>query len=266
MRPAATGLLLFAAALLPALSAAAPENAPTPEICIIIDDLGYRLHEDLTAATLPGPLAFAIMPHTPHAVRIARIATAGGKDVLLHLPMEALQKQKNRLLGPGALTFDMSQEEFTKTLQDDLDSIPGVIGVNNHMGSLLTAHAGRMAWLMRSLRSAHKFYIDSMTSRMSVAGDVAREMDVPFLKRDVFLDNRRDDRSIRAQFHELVRLARSRGRALAIGHPYPETLRVLETELHRLDDYGVRLVSVRRMISETPAVMARAGGSDTGPH
>jgi hypothetical protein len=246
-------LLLPLLAALSIVSAATAAEPGTPVISIIIDDVGYRHRQDREALELPGPLAFAILPHSPHAAEMSALAIRGGKDVLLHLPMEAMKPEQNRFLGPGGLTFDMDREEFTNTLRGNFVSVPDAIGVNNHMGSLLTGHAGRMEWLMDFLRTNGKFYVDSMTSNRSVAGAVAVEMDVPNLSRDVFLDNHQDAGNIRDQFQELIAAAHRKGAALAIGHPHPETIAVLREELAQLDYHGVELIGLRELLLDVRA-------------
>ena len=228
-----------------------PDRGDVPRISIIIDDVGYRRNEDLEAIELPGPLAYAILPHSPHATSISELANRNGKEVLLHLPMEAQEQDKNRFLGPGALTLNMSRQKFLATVRDDLHSFPNIIGVNNHMGSLLTRIPGYMEWLMHYLRHSGKFYIDSMTSGGSVANGIARENHVPSMRRDVFLDNIRSMSYINGQFDELIEIARHKGYAIAIGHPHPETLAVLANRLRTLDAYGVRLVSLSQMLKDT---------------
>lgn len=252
---------LLAALLLIAAVPAGAEEPRTPVIAIIIDDLGYRHRHDLEALRLPGPVAFAILPHSPHAEEMSALARRDGKDVLLHLPMEAVKAEQNRFLGPGGLMLDMDHAEFLDTLQQNFRSVPDAIGVNNHMGSLLTKHAGRMEWLMEYLKSNGKFYVDSMTSNMSVAGTVAARTKVPSLSRDVFLDNHQDAQDIRIQFRELIDTAHRKGAALAIGHPHPETIAVLREELARLAAYRVELVGLRQLLFEAhrPARAVPAG-------
>jgi uncharacterized protein len=228
-------------------------DAAKPFISIIIDDIGYRMREDLRAMALPGPVAFAIMPHSPHARQMSELANEKGKDVLLHLPMQAMEEEKNKFLGPGALTLQMTHKEFIRTLNNSLRSVPYAIGVNNHMGSLLTRHPGHMRWLMESLKNRNKFYIDSVTSSDSVAGNVAREMHLPFLRRDVFLDNVQSDKDIQKQFDELINIAKRKGVAIAIGHPHPRTVAVLSRELLHLDKYGVTLISPKEMLKHRNA-------------
>ncbi len=245
--------LLLLTLLPPPVTPADTPDAAIPKISIIIDDIGYRWVDDRKALELPGPLAYAIMPHSPHAERMSRIAREGNKDVLLHLPMEALDERKNRFLGPGALMLEMDRRQFIRTLYENLHSFPNIIGVNNHMGSLLTRHAVHMEWLMQHLRTQNIFYIDSVTIHKSVTRSVARENRVPYRQRDVFLDQRREEKYIHEQFDKLLRIARERGRAIAIGHPHPETVSVLAERLARLEQEEVVLVSLRAMVPEPAA-------------
>ena len=248
LRLALCALAALAVLSMPTGSSAAGLVQAEPEISIIIDDIGYRLRDDRQAMDLPGALAYAIMPMSPNARLMSRLATERGKTVLLHLPMQPIHKEKNRFLGPGALKLGMTRKQFLETLNSDLRSLPEAIGVNNHMGSLLTQHKGQMEWLMKTLNNDNKFYIDSMTINGSVAGKVARENRVPCLRRDVFLDNSLDPAYIQHQFEHLVELAKLRGAAVAIGHPHPETIRILMKNLSDLDSYGVVLVSLPDMI------------------
>lgn len=242
-------ILVFA---VPEVHAAHHGHRQVPWISIIIDDIGYRRVEDFQALDLPGPLAFAIMPHSPHAVVISRLADKHGKDVLLHLPMQAVESDKNRFLGPGALTMDMNRRQFVKTLADDLHSFPNIIGINNHMGSLLTQQPGFMEWLMHFMKGSGKFYLDSVTTSDSVAGGIARENRVPYLRRDIFLDDVQDASYVEAQFDALIATAKRKGHAIAIGHPHPETLAVLARRLPELYRRGVILVSLRQMLGNPP--------------
>lgn len=226
-------------------------SAPTvalPRIAIIIDDLGDRLVEGQRAVALPGPLAMSFLPHTPNARVLAAAAITDGKEVMLHLPMQAMTGND---LGPGAITLDTTETEFRRMFRENLDTVPGVVGVNGHMGSLLTRHPGHMTWLMTALLEAGGlFFVDSYTTLESVALQMADEAGVPAIKRDVFLDTDPDPEAIRYQFNRLVGLAKARGSAVGIGHPYPTTLEVLEELLQRLDEYGVELVPVRALLEE----------------
>jgi uncharacterized protein len=233
---------------LPALVLAAclgANDLTTPSIALIIDDLGNRPRHDQAAIDIPGPLAYAILPFSPFAAVLAEAATSSGKEVLLHLPMEA--EADNHLLGPGALDTDMPRDAFVAALQTALDSVPHVSGVSNHMGSLLTRDLERMRWLMAELRSTgNLLYVDSRTTPETVARQAALEAGIPFAARDVFLDNRREASYIHGQVDALITHARSKGDGVGIAHPYPETIAVLIERLNALD--GVRLVSLSTLL------------------
>lgn len=229
-----------------------PEAGKTPEtpaeIAIIIDDMGRQLTAGRRVIALPGPVACAFLPHGPYTDALARTAHVRDKEILLHLPMQAMD---SRRLDAGGLRLDMTQRAFLSTLQDNLGRVPHVQGVNNHMGSLLTRHPGHMLWLMQALRDqGGLFFVDSRTSRHTIARRIAREQAVPSIERDVFLDDDVSVEAVREQFARLLRLARQQGSAVAIGHPHASTLQVLEAQLPRLSEQGVRLVPVSRLVQQ----------------
>ncbi|MDD3518048.1 MAG: divergent polysaccharide deacetylase family protein [Chromatiales bacterium] len=244
--------LLAGAALAPAAGARGAGKASLPTISIIIDDIGYELAGGLRAVALPGPVTCSVLPDTPHADRLARAAHRAGKEVMVHLPMQATEALP---LGPGGLTLDMTEQAFRASVARSIAAVPHARGVNNHMGSLLTRHPGHMAWLMEELRHHRDLYfVDSRTTDRSVARQVAREHAIPGTQRDIFLDTIPGDRAyVRQQFIQLVNVARHKGHAVAIGHPYPATLDVLEDHLAHLDMLGVQLVPVSQRIREEEA-------------
>lgn len=242
-------LLLLACAL--ASAADRPGAAPPAgRIAIIIDDVGYSFRLGLQAVELPGAVTLSVLPHTPAGATLAQLGHRHGKEIMLHAPMTNLQRLP---LDAGGLTDDMREHTFNTTLADGLRSIPHVRGVNNHMGSYLTQLETPMQWLMQQLASEGLFFIDSRTSAASVAHRVALQHQVPSRKRDVFLDNERDHSAIARQFAQLLTIARERGNALAIGHPYPETLRFLSRALPRLPEQGIELISASELLRRYPA-------------
>ncbi len=238
-------------ALLPLCATAEepPASPLLPAIAIIIDDLGDRLHDGLRVAALPGQVTCAILPQTTYSRRLAEAAFASGKEVMLHQPMEA---SNGRAMGPGGIDRSMDRQTLQQTLRANLESVPHARGMNNHMGSLLTRMIEPMAWLMTSLHRMDGFYfIDSATTAHTIAGRIAREKAVPSLRRNIFLDNDRDEAAIRSQFSRLVARAQRDGAAIGISHPYPETIAALEHLLPELDEYGVRLVPVSELINHS---------------
>ncbi len=226
------------------------ETPKTAYIAIIIDDLGNNLREGRRAIRLPGPVACAILPHTAHSRHLAQEAYARNKEVLLHLPMESLDQAEP---GPGVLDSAMPKRELEMTLDYNLETVPHAVGVNNHMGSLLTQQPRAMRFLMQAIsRRGNLFFVDSLTSPNSQAARTASEYGVPALARNVFLDNERTPDAIEQRLEELVSIARRKGSALAIGHPYAETLEALERWLPTLPDKNIELVPLSVMLAKTP--------------
>ena len=227
---------------------AAPAAAATrPRIAIIIDDIGYRLAEGRRAIALPGPIAYAVLPGAPRGSELADLASRNGKEVLLHLPLEAANHDGP--VEPESIMLDMSREALHTAFRSALATVPNAVGVSNHQGSLITRHPGHMAWLMQEIRNRQDLYfIDSFTTRHSVALQVAAEAGVPAARRDIFLDHERSIAAVEREFERLKDRARLRGYAIAIGHPFPETLTVLERQLPLLEQQGFELVSVSELL------------------
>jgi hypothetical protein len=250
---------LLTALLLAAFAAAAAAGGKPARIAIVIDDLGYSRADGERVLRLPAPVACAILPHTPHAEHIAGAAHRAGREVLLHLPMQPHPTEAAP--GPGLIDETMPPLELSITVETDLDAVPHVSGVNNHMGSLLTTRREAMDTLMQALRRRPAlFFLDSRTHPQSVAADSARRLGVPTLARDVFLDN--DLKNIDREFDRLLQLARRHGSAIAIGHPFPATLEMLERRLPALAAQGVVVVSPSELLSR-PEENAHAPRPDT---
>ena len=202
-----------------------------PRLAIIIDDLGYSLQRGVQAVDLPAPVTLSIIPNTPYARRLAEHAQRSGKEIMMHLPMTSMSEPAT---DPLVLTASLSDEAFEHLMNEARSSVPGATGLNNHMGSALTQDRPAMARLMRHLYADGLFFIDSRTIAETVAATVAKEMSVPVASRSVFLDNDRDPDMIRAKLDQAIAIAQRTGKALAIGHPYPETLAVLSQALLEL--------------------------------
>src|SRR3569832_539208 len=154
--------LLLVSCLFCIHSAQAAPPVPPPLIAVIIDDIGDNLSQGLRAVRLPAPVATAFLPHTFYARRLAQIAHKHDKEVMLHLPMEA---SDGAAAGPGAVTLAMNKQEFQRTHESDLASLPHVVGINNHMGSLLTSDTDHMRWLMQAMRRrGDLFFVDRRTT------------------------------------------------------------------------------------------------------
>lgn len=198
-------------------------------IALIIDDIGYDLHVEKSLLALPFPLAISVLPASPHAKRAAELAHADRRVVMLHLPMEPSNPMLRSHLGRAFLRVGMSASELQQKMGVALLQVPFVEGVNNHMGSLLTANRNAMRAVMKGCRSRHLFFVDSRTGAKSVAAEEAQSAGLRWASRRVFLDHIDDSAAIARAWHHAVLIADHRGSCVVIGHPRKKTVAFLAT-------------------------------------
>lgn len=203
---------------------ALPQDQPA-RFAIIIDDFGTSNEAAQPFLDAPFPIAISVLPQLRYSESVSRQARKAGKPILLHLPVEAAKE--NQFLGPGALLTSMNDQSLKETFDTDLKSVPDAQGVNNHLGSKGTQDPRVAHVIAEEAKIHHLFLIDSLTAPDSILYDQAKKQGVPAAKREVFLDNVIDEGSILAQLQELIKIAQKKGKAIGIGHPHPETLKVL---------------------------------------
>ena len=219
--------------------------AGSAQLVIIIDDMGNNHSQGLAMVTQAAALTLAFLPHTPHAQSLARQAHRLNKEVLLHAPMENTHAIA---LGPGALTSDLDEKEFKHRLTQAITSTPYLRGVNNHMGSALTQSPKAMNWVMEVLKHQQLFFVDSLTTAKTVARESAKQHSLPYLRRDVFLDNDRSFEALKQQWDKVLKLAKREGQAVLIAHPYPQSSAFLQQQLPLLKAQGIEVVSASSML------------------
>jgi len=219
------------------------------KVAIIIDDIGYQKADPLLIQ-LPYALTFAVMPFAPQSQQMAELAARQRKEVMLHMPMEAVAQ--NHLLGKGALRRQMSKAQVQQALHQALAQIPQAIGVNNHMGSLYTSLPQQMDWTMQVMAERGLYFIDSKTTARSAVARATNTHQIKSRSRDIFLDNDKSNAALDKQFNQLIKLAKQQGSAIAIGHPYPETYRYLKRNLSRLAAAGIELVPASQLLDLAP--------------
>lgn len=215
-----------------------------PQIAIIIDDLGYQRAQSTALLAIGEPLSYAVIPNTPHAKAIATDVVDAKQELMLHVPMETISARK----WEQGLTEGMSFETFDEHVDNMLNDYPSAKGINNHGGSLLTQNSEKMQWLMNSLKPRGLFFLDSRTTPASVAREVAIQSDVVSASRDVFLDNDKNAQAIAKSFERVKRLAKKNGHAIAIGHPYPQTIAFLTEHLPSVSSEGFELVFMSELL------------------
>lgn len=229
----------------------APEPPPLPNgrLALILDDLGHNF-DPLTrrAIALPAPVTYAVLPERGRSRRVLTEIRRAGKQALLHMPMEP---DPGAPVGPGepAVLVGMTPKEVRAAVARGLDDLPGVVGVNNHMGSRATRSRSEMDAVMAELAARGLVFVDSRTTHGSVAHVAASVRGIPNLRNDLFLDVDTDDPGeIRRRLDRLLEIARKKGWAVGIGHVHPNTIAVLEEFLPGVDPADVELVPVSQLI------------------
>jgi len=221
-------------------------NPSVARVVIIFDDAGGSLTDLEPILVLGRPVTVAVLPGLRYSREVAIRAQAAGLDVFLHLPVEPEDAEQN--MGPGGVTTAMTDEDIATTVRADLAWVPGVVGINNHMGSKGTADPRVMRAVLAVAMERRLLFIDSVTTPRSVAAQTATEMRVPNAARDVFLDNADDAEAIRERLKLLITVAKRRGTAVAIGHTHRLTARVLAEMLPEFDREGIDIVPVSTVV------------------
>jgi len=219
-----------------------------PEVAIIIDDMGYDKGLAEKFIKLDDSLTFAILPFCRYSTEIARLADLKGCQIMLHMPMEPNEYPAVDP-GKGTLLAAMTPDERISQLERNLDAVPNIKGVNNHMGSKLTTLSDEMNQIFSVLKKRGLFFIDSRTSAATLTRSSAKLFKVPYAERDVFLDHSQNREAIRAQIEELIRIAEVTGRAVGIGHPHEATYEVLAQMMPELKK-RVKLVSASEIVEK----------------
>lgn len=213
------------------------------KLAIVIDDVGYHPKEDAQVLAMPKAVSVAIIPAAPYAGQRNRQAQRQGRDILIHMPMQAVSNIK---IEEGGLLIGMSKQEVEQRVRHAKQIISHAIGMNNHMGSAATADTQLMTHLMQTLHHQGLFFLDSRTIGKSVAGKIAKQEGVSVLERHVFLDDSDNLSDVQRQFRLALQHARKYGVAIVIGHPRKNTIAVLQAGLQHLPA-DIQLVGIGQL-------------------
>jgi len=219
------------------------------KIAIIIDDFGY--YDNKTTEKFLNfkyPLTLSIIPGQRHSTKMAEQAKISNKPIMIHLPMEAIEQKVEN--SDFTIQTNLPDSIISVRVQKALAALPGAVGINNHMGSKATADTHVMEILMKQLSSTKKFFVDSKTTSKSVASQAAAKYGVKFAVNDGFLERDRNESEIYIQrkLAAIAKIAKRRGKAIVIGHPYSETIKVLSEEIPKLEKQGFKIVPVANVI------------------
>lgn len=187
------------------------------QVAIVIDDLGNNMKGTEDILNLKIPITVAVMPFLPTTKKDAKLAHKNGHEVILHLPMEPISGKKS-WLGPGAITTDLSDKEIRKRVNDAIDEVPYAVGMNNHMGSKVTADKRVMKIILEVCKERNLYYLDSKTTGKSVVETIAKELQVPYLENELFFDEQYTTQHIIKQANLLITRIEQDNEIIAIGH------------------------------------------------
>lgn len=219
------------------------------KIAIVIDDIGLSVPFTKQIAQVKAPLTVSFLPYgASNKEQVVTLSNAGF-EVMVHVPM---MPHVPAALAPVTLSPEMDKAETQAELNKMLDRFAGtpISGVNNHMGSLLTERVKNMGYIMEVLKQRGLFFLDSKTTGKSIARKSADEYGVTYISRDVFLDNKNDYNYIMGQFRQAEKVADKSGYAVAIGHPYSQTLKVLQDWLKDADKNGYEVVHLSDLLAK----------------
>jgi len=225
-----------------------------PLVAIIIDDIGYDRPLAQKFMNLGVPFTLSFLPHAPFSRTILAQAQANGFEAMLHLPMEP-NEYPGVNPGPGALLSSMTPDELIAQLEENISRLDGIKGVNNHMGSRLSASSEQMRQIFSILKKQGLYYVDSRTGAQTAAPPSARLLQLPFAERDIFIDHLDDPEFIRSQMRKLAQRARKQGYAIGIAHPHQTTYDLFE-ELMPEFQQQVQLVPASMLVKQAMFVQA----------
>lgn len=217
------------------------------KIAIVIDDCGYDLASVHTLLDTGLPFSYAILPFKPYSSDVLELVKSRGRVPMLHLPMEPMNAAA---MSEGANTVrtNLSEADKLALTRRAVNSLPGIIGVNNHQGSKATSDTATMKVVLGELRSQGLFFVDSRTTAASVACDMAQKLGVATARNDIFLDNSSNIADIRAQIYKALALAQKNGSVIAICHARTNTAKCWKLYAEEFKKTGITFVPVTELL------------------
>ena len=223
------------------------KKALRPKIAIVIDDLGGENKISRELLRWDFPVTLSILPFTPYSKTLAGEAHRKGKEVILHLPMEPHGYPQIRP-GEGVLLEEMDEMRLLRQLSKDIEAVPHIKGVNNHMGSRLMENPEKLETLFSELKRRGLFFLDSRTTPQSVGFQVAQSVGLKAAERNVFIDHSSAEEDVKGQLEQLIRLSLVNGKAIGIGHPHLSTLKAIKEMVPKIKEKGIDIVPLSEVL------------------
>lgn len=217
-----------------------------PRIAVVIDGLGVDRAATARAIALPPAVTLSFVAYASDLGDQTAAARQAGHELLLHVPMEPISAAA--AIGSYGLGRNMPRDELVRRLRWDLARFDAYVGVDNHMGTEFARDTPAMRVVMDELKRRGLLYLDARAVPTAPVAVAARDFGVPYAARDIFLDGEQAAISVDARLAQLVKLARERGSAIAIGHAHDATLAALQRWLPALSRQGVVLAPLTAVV------------------
>ena len=225
------------------------------QVAFVLDDWGYSLNNVDALFRIDRPVTLAVLPHLRYSKEISDRVIKYGRnyDIILHLPLES---KSGKTPERDTIRRNMEKSRVLSILKADIESVPGVIGVSNHQGSRATENKEIMKIILEELKKRNLFFLDSRTTPISICGNVSRKIGLRYAERSVFLDlgQKKEEKQYRAyikkQIRELIKIAKTKGSAIAIGHDKKLTLEVIKDSISDIEKENIKIVPLKKLIGK----------------
>ena len=223
--------------------------ARTPKVAFVIDDVGEYEIGALELKRLEIPITASILPESRRANEEARWIEEYNLQALIHVPMQPKNSNGLKYGTHKTITLQSTDSEIRSLIKKAKLVVPNAAGVNNHMGSLVTSNKNIMKRFLKIIKEEELFFFDSKTIAGTVGYGTAKSLGIKTAIRDVFLDD--GEKSYPNAVKEIKRLidkALTHGKAIAIGHPHPTTLRAIKDSIKFIREKGVKIVFLSELL------------------
>lgn len=223
-----------------------PAATLTP-LYLVLDDAGASVEQLEPFLALDGSFTISVIPGLAESHRVVEAVLSAGKEAFLHLPLEPLGSQNP---GGSVIMVNHSDEEIRRKLIEQVESLSGIRGVNNHMGSRATQDERVMRVILEELEKKNLLFLDSRTTANSIVPQVADSLNLPIAVRNVFLDHERSEEFIRASLQKSMDIASRQGYAVMIGHvTVPLLAEILKEEYPRMQRLGFAIFPITDILT-----------------
>jgi polysaccharide deacetylase 2 family uncharacterized protein YibQ len=209
-------------------------------IALIIDDCGVNeKNTKIIVDNFPKEITLSYLPYAKNIQAQVDAGIAQGHEIMLHLPMEAINYNE---VGSNTLELSWDDSKLLEQTKVHLDTFKGYSSVNNHTGSKFTQNEAKMRVVLQELKDRDIPFLDSLTISNSVAHKTAKDMEMHTAKRNIFIDHVPSVEHIYNQLLKAEDISNATGSAIVIGHPRDTTIKALKLWLPTLEDKDIVLI------------------------